>query len=170
MSSGYTDSAIVGGGPDFEHIPADEPMAATITFDSNGRPQQQQPNQFKDVPWGLAFLVHIAVMCVVISMSIAKDGGFGQEINSSAGIWLLVGITALVSMGLSSTTIVLMMKYPTEMVRVALVFSGVLMCWIMVMSFFSGDAVAMILPTLFFVLTVWYIRRVWNRIPFAAGT
>lgn len=169
MSSGHIDPTDVEGRSFIEEIPGDEPMAATITFDVNGRPQQQQPNQFNDVPWGLAFLAHIAVICVVISMNIVKDGGFGQEINSSAGILPLVCIAALVSMGLSSTTIVLMMKYPTESVRVALVFSGVLVCCLMVMSFFSGDVVVIIMPTFLFVLTVWYIYRVWNRIPFAAA-
>lgn len=39
----------------------------------------------------------------------------------------------------------------------------------MVMSFFSGDVVVTIMPTFLFVLTVWYIYRVWNRIPFAAA-
>jgi len=149
--------------------------ATTINFNHYGQPQQQQqqqqqPNQFKDVIWAVAFVLHLGAMLFVISMNIANgDGGGGAAAAGSyTGIYILVAIAVVVSGGLSSASIALMMKYPTEMVKAGLVSSGFLVGAMAIMSLMSGSIFVTVISFLFFAATLYYIKVIWRRIPFAA--
>lgn len=133
---------------------------------------QQQPNQYRDVFWAVSFVLHLGAMLFVISMNIAAnngDGGDGDGISAYTGLFILVGICALVSVGLSTATIVLMMRYPTEMVKLGLIFSVVLLGFFAVLAVMSGDMMMTLLGIFFFAITICYVKAVWSRIPFAAA-
>ena len=150
--------------------------ATTINFNHYGQPQQQQqqqqPNQFKDVIWAVAFVLHLGAMLFVISMNIANGdggGGGGAAAGSYTGIYILVAIAVVVSGGLSSASIALMMKYPTEMVKAGLVSSGFLVGAMAITSLMSGSIFVTVISFLFFAATLYYIKVIWRRIPFAAS-
>ena len=144
----------------------------TINFDSHFQ-QQQQPTQFRDVFWAFAFVAHIGVMSVLISMNIAANGGGGDNgdgfSGSYGGIFFLVAATGLAALGLSSLTIVLMMKFPTAMVKAGLVFSSLLAGVMAVAMILSGEMFAILMGVFFFAVTACYVVAVWKRIPYAAG-
>lgn len=154
--------------PDEDHFGNDQ--TATIHAAGNVQPrqQQQQPNQFRDVVWAVAFVLHLGAMIFVISMNIANGDG-GDGFSAYKGLFFLVGMTAIVSIGLSSATIGLMMRYPTEMVKIGLLFSTVLVGLMAVMGIMTGDVIASIMGIAFFAITVCYVKAVWARIPFAAA-
>lgn len=151
--------------------------ATAINFNHYGQPQQQhqqhqQPNQFKDVIWAVAFVLHLGAMLFVISMNIANGGdgdGGDAAVGSYTGFYILIAIAVVVSGGLSSASIALMMKYPTEMVKAGLVSSAFFVGAMALMSFFSGSIVVALFGFFFFAITLYYIKIVWRRIPFAAS-
>ena len=62
-----------------------------------------------------------------------------------------------------------MMRYPTEMIKLGLVTSAVLM-GVMALSFIlSGSLFGGIIGLLFFGITIYYVKLVWSRVAFAAG-
>jgi hypothetical protein len=140
-------------------------------FSNYGQPQQhqQQPNQFRDVIWAVAFVLHLGAMLFVISANIANGDGGGDGAGSYTGIYALVGIAVVASIGISSAAIVLMMRYPEAMVKAGLVFSAILVGAMSLMFVLSGSLAAALMGLFFFGITVCYLTRVWSRIPFAAG-
>jgi hypothetical protein len=143
----------------------------TIHFANNDHQQQQQaqqPKQFKDVIWAAAFVIHLGAMFVLISMNIASGDGDGAGGSSYGGLLFLVGFTALISVAISSLTISLMMKYPTEMIKAALIFSTILILLMAIAGFMSGSVFAGAIGLFFFAITCCYAKAVWHRIPFAA--
>jgi len=140
--------------------------------------QQQQPNQFRDVFWAIAFLIHLGVMIVLISTNLAgqngndnggDDNGGGAGLDAYGGTFVFVALSVLVSMGLSTSTISLMMKFPAGMVKLGLIFSAFLSGVFALLLLSSGSGLGMILGIFFFAMTVCYVCSVWNRIPYAAG-
>jgi len=134
------------------------------------QPQQQQPNQYRDVVWAIAFVIHLAGMFFLISMNLANaDGGdAGVAAGSFTGIYILIAIAAVVSVGFSTGSIALMMRYPTEMVKAGLIFSVVLTGIMAVVLILMGGLFGILIGIFFFVVTAYYVRVVWPRIPFAA--
>jgi len=140
--------------------------------------QQQQPNQFRDVFWAIAFLIHLGVMIVLISTNLAgqngndnggDDNGGGAGVDAYGGTIVFVALSVLVSMGLSTSTISLMMKFPAGMVKLGLIFSAFVSGVFALLLLSSGSGLGMILGIFFFAITVCYVCSVWNRIPYAAG-
>jgi len=135
-----------------------------------GQQQQQQPKQYKDGIWAVAFIVHLLGMFVLIGMNVTvnEDGGDGGNGIASVSFLLFLAELLLLSAILSSFTISLMMKFPTEMIKVALIFSTVLLLLISISGFIMGDVLSGGLCLFFFVITCCYVKAVWCRIPFAA--
>ena len=147
-----------------------EATAINFTRYGQSQQQQQQPNQFKDVIWAVAFVLHLGAMLFVISTNIANgDGGGDASSGSYTGVYILVAIAVVISGGLASASIALMMKYPEEMVKAGLVSSGFLVGAIAIMSLMSGSMFAAIISFFFFAITLCYIKTIWRRIPFAAS-
>merc|ERR1719343_1670568 len=109
-------------------------------------------------------------MIVVISTKIAMKGDGGNDAAGSYnGIFRLAVIAVVVSISLSSVSIALMMRYPTEMVKTGLISSAFLVGAMAVMFFLSGSGFAALLGLFIFCVTIYYIKIVWSRIPFAAA-
>lgn len=140
----------------------------TIHSNSNSHQQSQQPKQFQDVIWAIAFIIHLGGMFVLISLNISSGGG-DVSIDEFNGLFCLIGFTALIAVALSSLTISLMMKYPTEMIKMALIFSTILLLVMAISAFMMGSFLSGGLGLLFFAFTICYVKAVWSRIPFAAA-
>ncbi len=143
----------------------------TINFGNPGIQQhQQQPNQFRDPIWAIAFLVHLAGMLFLIFANIANaEGGGGGDAASYTGIYTLIAIAAAVSIGFSTGSIALMTRYPTEMVKAGLIFSVVLMGAVALSLILAGGMFGIIFGIFMFGITIYYVKIVWQRIPFAAS-
>mmetsp|Transcript_1438 Transcript_1438/g.3154 ORF Transcript_1438/g.3154 Transcript_1438/m.3154 type:complete len:487 (+) Transcript_1438:163-1623(+) len=142
-----------------------------INLHNNVQSPQQQPKEFQDAIWALVFVLHLGIMAFVISASIIanNDGGGDDSGGSYNGLIVLVSMMGLLSIGLSSATIILMMKYPTAMVKSGLVFSAVLSGAMAIMFLMSGDLYMILLGAFFFMVTMCYVASVWKRIPYAAA-
>lgn len=106
--------------------------------------QQQQPKEFKDVIWAVAFIAHFIVMCVIIGLGIAagrsnNGGGGDATFGTYSGVIFVVGTTAVASIAISSVTLSLMMRYTTEMVKAALIFTVLMSGALAVLGFLSGQ-------------------------------
>lgn len=178
MNSDYSVPIVQGtavSGPRSKHDNQGSYQEATVVNfgdEVNVQPQQhvQQPNQFRDVFWALAFVLHLGVMLFVISTNIAVGGdGENGAAGASKGIISLALIAVIASISLSSVSFILMMRYPTEMVKAGLVSSVFLVGAITVMLFLSGSVFGAIIGLFMFGITIYYIKIVWSRIPFAAA-
>jgi len=131
--------------------------------------QQQQPAQYRDVIWAVAFIAHLGVMIFVISANIANAGD-GEDAAASgwSGLYTLVAISVIASIGLSSAAIVFMTRYPAEMVKMGLIFSAFVAFAIALGAIMSGNMFGALIGLAFFGFTLYYIKTVWSRIPFAA--
>jgi hypothetical protein len=102
--------------------------------------QQQQPRKFKDAIWAVAFIAHLVVMCVVIGLGIgAGGGGGGATLGAYHGVVFVVATTAIASIAVSTATLSLMMRYTTEMVKAALIFTVLLSLLVAVLGFLAGQ-------------------------------
>lgn len=143
---------------------------ATINFDNPiQHQQQQQPNQFKDAIWAIAFLAHLAGILFLISVNLANGGNGGDAAAGSySGIYTLIAIAAAVAIGFSTASIALMTRYPTEMVKAGLIFSVGLMGVIALSMILAGGLFGAIFGVFMFAITIYYVKIVWEKIPFAA--
>lgn len=133
---------------------------------SNNEPQAQK--KFQDVPWAILFILHLAAMLVVISLNMAgmQGGGGGGDYN---GVIWMVGMTAVVAIGVSCASLSLMMKYPQALVKTALIFTVAMSLAMAIMGFMTGQMWFGILNLVAFAISVCYAKLVWYRIPFAAA-
>lgn len=162
--------AAVNDNPYSENLIGNEEEQNTIHY---GQQQhQQQPKEYKDVIWAAAFILHLLFMFVVVGMNVTlhEDGGDGDGGGGFASISFLLFLVGLliISATLSSFTISLMMKFPTEMIKAALIFSTVLLLVVSIAGLMMGDLLSGGLCLLFFAFTCCYVMAVWSRIPFAA--
>jgi hypothetical protein len=142
-----------------------------VNFSNAGQFQQhqQQPNQFQDAIWAVAFVLHLAGMIFLISTNIAGgEGGGDVAAGSYTGLYALIAIAVAVSVGLSTAAIALMMRYPTEMVKAGLVFSVILMGVVALVLLLMGGLFGALIGIFIFAITAYYVKLVWSRIPFAA--
>lgn len=185
MNSDYSIPIIQGtpvpapGGQPYNKNSYNEPTTAsfqnnqeattTINFDNHAA--QQQPNQFQDVIWAVFFVLHLAGMIFLISMNLANgdNGGEGAAAAGSfTGVYALIAIAVLVSVGFSTASIALMMRYPTEMVKAGLIFSVFLVGAMALSLVLAGGLFGALFGIFIFAITAYYVKIVWPRIPFAA--
>lgn len=137
-----------------------------------GRFQQQhvqQPNQYRDVIWAVAFVLHLGAMCFVISTNITQGENGQASTVGLTNLISLVAIGAIVSTILSSVSIALMARYPTEMVKAGLITSVALTGAMAILFILSGNLLPALFGAFFFAITLCYVKQVWRRIPFAAA-
>lgn len=148
------------------------PTTEVYQNDNNGQnhfQQQQQPTQFRDVIWAIAFLAHLGVMMFVISANIANNAGDDAASGSSyQGLYTLVAISVIASIVLTSGAIAMMTRYPTEMIRAGLIFSAFVAFAIFLSSLMSGNMWMTLVGLFFFGMTCYYVKLVWDRVAFAA--
>mmetsp|Transcript_22250 Transcript_22250/g.52364 ORF Transcript_22250/g.52364 Transcript_22250/m.52364 type:complete len:498 (+) Transcript_22250:81-1574(+) len=137
-----------------------------------GREEQQQPSQFRDPIWAVAFILHLIAMVGVISYNLAAGAGGGGDAASSSsigGLLFLTGVCGLAAVGIGTLTLNLMMKFPKEMVKASLIFTVGMSLFVAVIGFMSGQVFFGCLGLFSFAIGVCYAKLVWPRIPFAAA-
>jgi hypothetical protein len=140
------------------------------TSDNNvyGKPEQQ-PKEFQDVVWAMAFYAHLAVMIGLIVSNAGNFVGSGDGSSSYSGILWLVGFCALIAVGISSAALTFMMAFAETLVKISLIFSVTMSGVIAVLGLLSGQLFMGILGLVCFAFGICYARMVWHRIPFAAA-
>lgn len=134
----------------------------------NGSKGEIQPKQFKDCGFAAAFLIHLAVVFVFLVM-------YGSGIKTNAGASTTSSIAAVVvvcgvfSLGISAISLGFMMKFATQLVKTALIFSVLTSGAIALLGFMSGQLMMGGLAALSFAMGICYAYFVWERIPFAAA-
>jgi hypothetical protein len=137
---------------------------------NNGQQQQQQPqhdNQYKDVAFGIAFILHLLAAIGLILYNITV--GDAAAVSGAGGILTVVAVTIGASLLISSLALSLMIRYPTEMIKLSLVCSVLLGLASAVFSFITGQVMIGVLCLVVFLVGCCYAKMVWFRIPFAAG-
>ena len=141
------------------------------TYNTFEKPEQQ-PREWKDAIWAVFFYAHLVVMLGLIASNagnFAAGEGAGGENSDYNGIVWLVGLCAVVAIGVSSAALGLMMKYSETLVKISLIFTVCMSGVIAVIGLMSGDMFMGIFGLIMFAVGVCYARMVWSRIPFAAA-
>lgn len=129
--------------------------------------RQNAPKMYQDVIWAIAFVAHLIVMLVVISIgfqsNVSMDSG---EYGPLIGIVCLTGVASVVASLLSLS---FMMNNAIILVQVALIFSVCTSLAIGIAGFMTGSLLMGILGLMSFAIGICYAMVVWNRIPFAAA-
>jgi hypothetical protein len=143
------------------YISSDDGHVATFS----NEPSQQSVKKFQDVPWALLFVAHLVAMIVLIVVNI---GNLQGNVAYIGVIWM-VGLTAVVAIGVSCASLGLMMQYPQTIVKAALIFSVGMSLAMGIMGFVTKQMWFGVMNLVFFAIGICYIKLVWQRIPFAAA-
>ena len=142
--------------------------APTDAYDQDGSlvslRAEEQPRQYRDLVWAVAFVVHLVVMTVLIMLNGGNNAGVSYN-----GVYVLVGTTAVSTMALGGATLQFMMKFPEPLVKTSLLATVGLSGVFSILGFLAGSALQGVLGLVFFAIGVCYARTVWPRIPFAAA-
>ena len=162
--------------PNHDNAPyvASEGGGVGATYNTFADKPEQQPKEWKDTVWAIAFYAHLVVMISVIvstgnlSAISAGDDGQGGDTNYDGLVWL-VGLCAVASIGISSCCLSLMMKNAEFLVKASLIFSVAFSGLIGVLGLMSGNTLAGIFCLVMFAVGICYAYAVWPRIPFVAA-
>lgn len=155
-----------------QHLGSSTPIVQGVHVETagqfNGQKGTPQPKQFNDVAFAVAFYIHLGIMAFFLVTSIgAVDNGNGGGGNS--GIVFACTVCSIFACGLSTLALGFMMRFATELVKIALFFSISISLTIGIMGFLSGQLFMGIMGLLSFALGIAYAYFVWHRIPFAAA-
>lgn len=170
-------TAVPSGGGDTRYQAPETPYMATATsaaapdsYATSSFKGEVQPVQYRDFIWAVAFWLHLAVMIFAIVTNIASmRPNDDQQGGGYSGIIWLVGVTAIASIALSSAALNLMMRFATELIKAALIFTVFLSLLIAVLGLMSGQVLMGCIGLFMFAVGICYARAVWHRIPFAAA-
>lgn len=122
---------------------------------------QQQQKQFQDVSWAFLFVAHLVAIVTIIMLNISSyEGGGGSNYN---GVIWMVGFLAVLSIGISCASLGFMMRYPTELVKSALIFSVGMSGAMAVLGFMTGQVWVGLFGLLSLAIGVCYAKAVWQR-------
>lgn len=160
----------------YQQNPMTVPINAAAA-DDYGSGQQlgmhaKQPNQFRDSIWAILFVLHFIPLGFyaysVQGNNEDAEGEGGASINIAAhATW--IGVTALVSIGLSTFSLEGMMRNATGLIKFSLIVSVVLGGLFAIYGLMSGQIFFAVLACLNFAVLVCYSFAVWRRIPYAAA-
>ena len=124
---------------------------------------EKQPNQFRDVPWAILFILHLAGIIGVITMNMISGNVNGGEfdLGTYSGLIWLVGVSAVVSTILGSFTLGFMMKFATALVKMSLICTVVISGLVGVLGIMSGQLFMGILGIFMFAIGICYAKAVW---------
>lgn len=130
--------------------------------DFNGVKGETQPRQVQDGFWAVLFGAHLVVMVgiMIVQSTSLENNGY----NYSGVVWC-VSVCALVAVVLSSIALGFMMKFATELVKTALIFSVGCSLAIGIMGAMAGQMWMSIMGFASFALGCCYAYFVWGRIP-----
>jgi hypothetical protein len=129
----------------------------------SGPHNHAKQTNFQDLPWAMLFVAHLITMIVIISMNLAGGGNGGQADTSYNGVIWMVGLTAVVAIALSSTSLGLMMSYPGALVKVSLFVTVGMSLVMAITGLVMGQIWFGICGLLMFAIGVCYARAVWSR-------
>ena len=127
----------------------------------NGIKGEPQPKEYKDVVFALAFIIHLVVMMIVMSLSTTSASSQNSNRSLHQGIIYCVSSCGLVACGLSTMALGFMMNFATELVKTALVFSVGCSLAVGVMCALSGQMLLCGIGFLSFGLGCCYAYFVW---------
>lgn len=152
------------------------PSAAAIA-----RGEKQQPDSFRDGFFAILFIVQLIISVVYSNIARTKLQGidFSQFQDDDVDIEAPdidtgdIMKTVVVCCTLTSLMTVfflrLSLSYARHLVSGGLIFSCVMWFAFFFIMLCTGQLFQTVLGAAFFALNVWYARRVWSRIPFAAS-
>jgi hypothetical protein len=165
---------IGGGGPFFGQHQQNQ--------NNNNTPQQPE---YRDTPFAIAFLIHILLVfffAVVWGFSALRqpqqdndnnatndDGDSNSSSVSLSGLLWLCSLTCLVSIGISAVSLQVMMNHSEILIQSSLIGSCCFMVVMIILFFIDGVITVGICWCILLLITIFYTRSVWNRIPFAAA-
>lgn len=123
--------------------------------------RDEPQKKFQDVPWAVLFLGHLIAMLALLSLNIAGLQGGGG--GTYGGLVWFIAVTAVVSIAVSCGSLSLMMKFPTAIVKTALVFSVGMSLLMAVFGFLSGQIFVGVMGIVMFAIGICYARMVWDR-------
>jgi len=146
----------------------DNPPSYEPTSTFNGEKGEIQSKKFNDVGFAFAFIAHLVVMGYLLIAGIFIGDNGAAAGNGFSGIIYCVFVCSIFAVGLSTLSLGLMMKFATELIKIALFFS--IGCYLMVgmVGLMSGNILMGCLGLASFAMGCCYAYCVWSRIPFAA--
>lgn len=161
-----------------DHAPATTPII--VDPDQLQQLRQDPIQQYQDVVWAVAFILHLVAMVAIIVVGMtssknneeAEGGGGGEEgasVSLSGSIVVLVAATGLVAVALSVGALSFMMRHTETLVQTALLFSVATSLAVGVLGFLIGSVMMGCLGLFSFAIGLCYAKIVWPRIPFAAA-
>lgn len=131
-----------------DHAPATTPII--VDPDQLQQLRQDPIQQYQDVVWAVAFILHLVAMVAIIVVGMtssknneeAEGGGGGEEgasVSLSGSIVVLVAATGLVAVALSVGALSFMMRHTETLVQTALLFSVATSLAVGVLGFLIGS-------------------------------
>ena len=139
------------------------------------------PPEYRDAPFAIAFLVHMGVVFFFamawglpsLRQKVEASADDGEDSSTETvslyGLLLLCLVTCVISIGISAVSLRVMMHHAETLVQASLIGSVCFNAFYAIiflmdgLFWYTGGWVIM------FILTAWYARRVWKRIPFASS-
>lgn len=116
-----------------------------------------------------AILFYLNVVAIVVVAGIYGKGAFDGDSASGYAVFayaaLFFGLVSFVAAGFG---LILLLQYPTFMIKCGLIFSVVMSLAWTIYAFVYGAFILGALSAFFFLITLCYVKAVWSRIPFAA--
>jgi len=161
-------------GGHYQNIP--DPNATIIDVDQLQQLRQDPIQQYQDVVWAVAFVLHLVAMIavIVVGMTSSSDNEDGEDAAASlsslsSSIFVLVAATGLVAVALSVAALSFMMRHTETLVQTALLFSIATSLVVGVLGFLTGSILMGCVGLASFAIGCCYAKVVWPRIPFAAA-
>lgn len=151
-----------------------------------GGPQQPE---YRDAPFALAFLMHLGIVFFfAVTKGFAAFGQSNEDSNEGTNppteylgdedeihdpslsilLWLAL-FTCAISIGISALSLRVMMNHAETLIQASLIGSCCLLGVISILFVISGAVWFALGWALFTLLSAWYAKRVWIRIPFASS-
>mmetsp|Transcript_6405 Transcript_6405/g.18016 ORF Transcript_6405/g.18016 Transcript_6405/m.18016 type:complete len:499 (+) Transcript_6405:67-1563(+) len=131
--------------------------------------RQNPRKQFQDVFFAVLFWIHIAAVVVMSTIMFSSGNGAEAKYSSEFNDVIFVGgVSAMVSLALSTLSLKAMMNNAKLLVQVALVFSVAMSGVLAAFGLLSGSMIMGVMGLVMFAVGCCYAYAVWHRIPFAA--
>jgi len=131
----------------------------------------KQSGGMKDGIWGVLFYAHLAGILAVV---VLFGGGTIQEQSANQNIDYMPYVYAITGCGafgfvLTGLSVLIMISLAEVLIKVSLIFSVMMSLVLVVIGAMAGQVLIAILNFVFFLIGLWYIYCVWDRIPFATS-
>lgn len=133
---------------------------------------ERQPTKCRDPIFAVLFYINLGAILGVAAI-LGSDSLQGQSTSTGnidfTGYMYAVFITGTIAIILSFLMMLVMMRIPTLLIKVSLIFVVALSGVWAAIAFVTGNFILGIIGFIFFALGVCYAWAVWSRIPFASA-